>query len=180
MRDCVNQWKIDVNDRYQKAVGVVAGLSTASLILPIFYLKDIVGLGDDDSIADIITWLVYLAWGLLALSVLAAVIYYYVSAKWVKLAWGKKPDFFGKTRLFGWNMVSDKALERMLDGSYFTMMVGFIVGLFCMLVFVVNFTYREADPENTTYEFNNCAELSEDGTVPFKTYWLCKYRSMLQ
>lgn len=37
MNEFKNQWKIDVNDRYQKAVSVVVSLSTASLVLPIIF-----------------------------------------------------------------------------------------------------------------------------------------------
>src|SRR5437762_3864783 len=35
------RWKLDVNERYQKAVGTVITLSTAALGSPIVFLKDI-------------------------------------------------------------------------------------------------------------------------------------------
>ena len=140
MSECQNQWKIDVNDRYQKAVGVVASLSTASLVLPIIFLRDIAGLQGKQSIVDVISGLVYFSWGSLILSVFAAIIFYYCSAKWVKLAWGQEPDFFGKKKLFGKNIISEQFIEYLLDGSYFVMMMGFLLGLTCILIFIVNYS----------------------------------------
>jgi len=141
MAKCKKQWKIDVNDRYQNAVGVVASLSTASLVLPIIFLRDIAGVKDSQSIIDVISWLVYLSWIFLALSVFAAIIYYFCSAKWVKLAWGKDPDFFGKKILFGMN-IDEKFIENLLDGSYLIMMIGFLLGLSFILIFIVNYTVQ--------------------------------------
>jgi hypothetical protein len=89
MTEFKNQWKIDVNDRYQKAVGVIFNLSTASLVLPIIFLKEIVGVKNNQSIFEVISsssGLVFFNWGFLTLSILAAIIYFYCSAKWVKLA----------------------------------------------------------------------------------------------
>jgi hypothetical protein len=53
------QWKIDVNDRYQKAAGLVISLSTASLMLPIFFLKNILAVGGDKAIIDVVDKYVY-------------------------------------------------------------------------------------------------------------------------
>ena len=135
MSDCPNKWKLDVNDRYQKAVGVVTSLSTAALALPIFFLKDIVDIKGAHSIAGALSLWTYVGWILLSISVLSGIIYYFCSAKWVKLAWGQKADIFGKE-------VSESSVETMLDVSYFFMMTGFIAGVFCTLEFVVNFSVK--------------------------------------
>lgn len=132
MSECPEQWKLDVNDRYQAAVGVVSSLSVASMVLPIFFLKDVAAIGSSKSIADVISGWVFVGWLCLSVSVLSAIIYYYCSAKWVKLSWRKTADMFGKN-------VTEAGVEKALDRSFFLMMTGFIVGLFCMVVFMVTF-----------------------------------------
>src|SRR5712692_3231496 len=107
MNECPEQWKLDVNDRYQAAVGVVTSLSAASLILPIFFLKDMVGMDSGSIIQSISAW-IYGAWLSLSFSVLSGIVYYYSSAKWVKLAWQKNADMFGMP-------VGEGAVEGMLD-----------------------------------------------------------------
>jgi hypothetical protein len=132
MSECPEQWKLDVNQRYQAAVGVVSSLATASLVLPIFFLKDVVSTGSGKSIADSLSCLVFAGWLLLALSILSAVFYHYCSAKWVKLAWGKKADMLGRE-------VNSDQVEKALDISYFLMMVGFASGAICMVIFMTTF-----------------------------------------
>ena len=95
MSDCPGQWKLDVNDRYQHAVGIVTSLSTAALVLPVLFLKDVAGLSANRSMADALNRWAYAGWVLLAMSILGAIIYYYSSAKWVKLAWKQPTDMFG-------------------------------------------------------------------------------------
>lgn len=132
MGDCPNQWKLDVNDRYQKAVGVVTSLSTAASTFPIFFLKDLLEIKGARSIAEVLSFSVYLGWIFLAVSVLSGISYYFCSAKWTKLAWGKEADVFGID-------VKEGPVETMLDVSYFFMMAGFVGGVFCILKFVVDF-----------------------------------------
>jgi len=133
MPDCDNQWKIDVNDRYERAVGVVTSLSSASLVLPILFLKDIAKINSVTSFASSLNSWALWGWGLLSLSILSGIIYYFSSAKWVKLAWGKEADIF-------WLRVDEKFIEGLLDLSYFLMMTGFLSGLGAMIVFMVTFT----------------------------------------
>jgi hypothetical protein len=130
MSDCPEQWNLDVNDRYQAAVGVVSSLSTASMVLPIFFLKDIVNFVSGGSILDALNCWAFIGWGLLAISVMSAIVYYYSSAKWVKLSWKKSTDMFGIA-------VVASFVERVLDLSFFLMMAGFVSGLVCMLIFMI-------------------------------------------
>jgi len=85
MSSCPDQFKLDVNDRYQKGVALVTSLSTASLILPILFLKDIVNVTGNQTVADALTADVYLGWKMLAASIFLGILYYFFSAKWVKL-----------------------------------------------------------------------------------------------
>ena len=132
MPECPDQWKLDVNDRYQHAVGIVTSLSTAAIVLPVLFLRDVVRAATGRSIADAFNAWVYAAWALLLASILGAIVYYYASAKWVKLAWGKTTDMFGV-------VVNEPRVELILDISYFIMMAGFVVGFGLVIVFVSSF-----------------------------------------
>jgi len=70
-------------------------------------------------------------WGEVSLgsSILFAVIYFFFSAKWVKLALVGKADFF-------WIPLHKGVVEVVLDLSYFLMMVGFLVGVFFIVRFM--------------------------------------------
>ena len=133
MSECENQWKIDVNDRYERAVGVVTSLSSASLVLPILFLKDIASINSVTSFATSLNYWTFGGWILLSLSILSGIIYYFSSAKWVKLAWGQSADIFGI-------QVRERLIENLLDITYFIMMTGFLTGLAAMIVFMVTFT----------------------------------------
>ena len=127
-----DQWKLDVNDRYQRAVGIVTSLSTAAIVLPVLFLRDVVRGTTGRSIADAFNGWVYAAWALLLASILGAIVYYYTSAKWVKLAWKRPTDMFGV-------VVHEPRVELILDISYFIMMAGFVVGFGLVIVFVSSF-----------------------------------------
>jgi hypothetical protein len=131
--ECPEKWKLDVNDRYQKAVGIITSLSTLCIVIPVLFLRDVLGVDQSESIASILSLWVYVGWALLGISILSSIIYYFSSAKWVKLAWGKPADMFGIPITAPW-------VERLLDWSYFMMMVGFVGGFICVVLFMVNFT----------------------------------------
>jgi hypothetical protein len=133
MAECPEQWKIDVNDKYQHAVGVVISLATGSMVLPILFLKDMVRTTANLSIADMLSGWVYASWVFLALSILSGIMYHYCSAKWVKQSWNRSADMFGKA-------VTPAFVEWCLDVAYFVMMSGFIFGLTTIVLFMVRFT----------------------------------------
>jgi hypothetical protein len=139
MPECAKQWRIDVNDKYQQAVGVVTSLATGSMILPVLFLKDVAGATAHGSIAALLNGWAYAGWGCLAAAALGAIGYYYCSAKWVKLSWGQPTDMFG-------HPVEDPFVERCLDVTYFLMMSGFVSGLTLMVVFMVRFTTPAGSP----------------------------------
>ena len=133
MSDCQNQWKLDVNDRYGRGVGIVISLASASLVLPLLFLKDVAKISDTLSFSNSLSFWAYFGWVLLSMSVLSGIAYYFCSAKWVKLAWGKEADIFG-------TKVTELTVEKLLDGSYFLMMTGFVLGLASMITYIVTFT----------------------------------------
>jgi len=127
-----DKYKMDVNDRYQRGVALVASLSTASLVLPILFLKDIVKVTPPKTISDALTTSVYFGWALLAASIILGILYYYFSAKWVKLAWGKSTDIC-------WLKTNEDVVEFFLDYSYLFMMLSFVSGLYFILSFIIDY-----------------------------------------
>jgi hypothetical protein len=129
MPECPEQWKLDVNERYHKAVGIVTSLSTGSIVLPVLFLRNIAGAPEGTSIAESFNKWIYTGWALLGISVLGAIVYCYASAKWVKLAWAKPADMFGR-------VVTSTGVERILDVSYFAMIAGFLTGFGAIVIFM--------------------------------------------
>ncbi|MFI5097334.1 MAG: hypothetical protein ACHQT6_05100 [Candidatus Acidiferrales bacterium] len=122
-------WKLDVNERYQKAVGTVISLAMAALGAPFVFLKEIHG---TVPILNVLTRPAYLGGSFLAVSIVSAVIYYFFSAKWAKLALVNQADFFG------WQ-IGKRFVEIVLDLTYFLMMISFLPGVYFMVKFMVTF-----------------------------------------
>lgn len=138
MNESPEQWMLDLNNRHHATVGVVTILSTISMALPIFFLKNIVNINSGRSLLDSLSWWAIIGWAMLALSIVCALVYYYHSAKWIRLAWGRDAD------ICGFN-VGKRFVEAVLDYSYFLMMVGFASGVICILAFMMTFhQYIEA------------------------------------
>jgi hypothetical protein len=135
-KTCSNEsgerWKLDVNKRYQKAVGTVISLSSAALLSPIVFLRDVVSPGEHNSIVSLLTWSAYSGWILLGVSIVSGVLYYFFSAKWVKMALGHDADIF-------WYTTNPTFVEWALDLTYFAMMIGFLGGMACMLGFMATY-----------------------------------------
>ena len=77
MTKCSNQWKLDVNDRYGRAVGIVISLASASLFMPIIFLKDIALVTTTQSFSASLTYWAYSGWMFLSLSVISGILYYF-------------------------------------------------------------------------------------------------------
>lgn len=87
-------WKLDTNSKYSEVVKTIMGLSTASLLLPVFMARDFLGIEAKTPLIKVLGCSVYWAWGFLAISILASIFFLYLSAKWVRLAWGKEAGIF--------------------------------------------------------------------------------------
>ena len=122
------RWRLDVNERYQRAVSTVVTLATLVLGGPFLFLKT---LPTGKSLLDVLGRTV---WGevSLGISILCAVIYFFFSAKWVKLALVSKADFF-------WIPLGKGLVEFVLDLSYFVMMLGFLAGVFFIVQFMTTY-----------------------------------------
>ena len=128
----VKPWKLDTNNRYRDAVKVVMDLSTASLVVPIFFLRDILRIPQTQSLSHVLNYKIYLSWLSLAFAIFCGLIFYYFSAKWVRLAWGQKSKLFG-------NELSERFVERILELSFWMTFVAFALGISLIICFVVSF-----------------------------------------
>jgi hypothetical protein len=120
-----DQWKIDTNDRYQKVVSTIMGLATASFFLPVLFLRNFISVPEDKPLFNYLCRSIYWSWILLALSILSGTVFYYVSAKSIKQAWGQKTRF------------STKTIEITLDLAFWLEIVFFLIGIGLFIFFAV-------------------------------------------
>jgi hypothetical protein len=126
-------WRLDTNNRYRDAVKVVMDLSTASLIVPIFFLRDILKIPKEQPLSQVLNCKVYASWISLALALSFGFLFYYASAKWVRLAWGQHAGLFGIA-------TNENVVEKVLEVCFWGTVVSFLLGIGLILLFVVTFT----------------------------------------
>ena len=122
------KWKIETNDRYQRVIGILISLATATLFLPIVIVKDILPVPKNVAVFDHLTPSVIISWCLLSLAILSGMIFNYLSAKWVKQAWGQEIWF------------TSSRLETLLDLTFWITAICFIAGLVIIICFAATFT----------------------------------------
>ena len=125
-------WRLDTNDRYREVVRTIISLSTASLVVPIFFLRNILSIPNNKSLLDILDWTVVASWILLFISVIFGLVFYYASAKWIRLAWGQSTGFFGFS-------TNESIVEAVLDFSFWGSVITFAIGLGMILWFIITF-----------------------------------------
>lgn len=128
----VEPWKLDTNNRYRDAVKIVIDLSTAALVIPIFFLKDILQIPKGRALVEVLNCKIYASWGCLAFAICLGFIFYYASGKWVRLAWGQTAGFF-RTNM------TEQTVEKVLDVSFFGSILFFLLGIGLTVWFVVTF-----------------------------------------
>ena len=104
------------------------GLATASLLLPVFLAREFLGLEvTTKPLRALLGSGIYSAWGFLAASIFAGVVFHFISAKWVRMAWGQDAGLFGIP-------LSERALEWGME-VFFWMTAGcFLAGLVLTVV----------------------------------------------
>lgn len=126
-------WKLDTNSKYSEVVKTIMSLSTATLLLPVFMARKFLGIENTTPLINILECPVYWAWGLLATSILVSIFYLYLSAKWVRIAWGKEAGIF-------WSKsTKESTVETLMEISFWFCVLLFGVGLFLTISFFVNY-----------------------------------------
>ena len=139
-------WKRDTNSKYSEVVKTIMGLSTASLLLPVFMAREFLGIDPKAPLVNVLGCSVYLAWGLLGASILFGVFFHYLSAKWMRIAWGKEAGiFWAKSN-------TEPTVERLMEISFWFCVIFFGVGLFLTISFFINY----ATDYNKTVELTGC------------------------
>ncbi len=126
-------WKLATNDKYYDVVKTIMGLSTASLLLPVFLARNFLNLEQSTPLTEVLGCSIYWAWFLFAASILAGIFFQYLSAKWMRTAWGKKTGIF-----FSEN-TKESTIERYMNGSFWLCVLMFFLGLILTVVFFVNY-----------------------------------------
>jgi hypothetical protein len=132
-------WRLAANTQYQEAMKIVVNLATASLVLPTVLIKNFQPEGRLNNWA-------YRSWMLFFLSILFCMLFFYASAKYVKVVSGgldKPPwplgSFYDRSHKPKDNRTDDEEQERsksvfetMRDVVIFLSILCFMVGLICL------------------------------------------------
>jgi hypothetical protein len=113
---------LEVNKQYQEVIKIVINLVTASLVLPIVFLKNILGVTTGIK-AYLKPW-AYWSWSLLVVSLCFCVLFYFFSAKLTKAIYkGVNAKYFGIS------------IEKCRDVAALVAVPASIGGLICLLIF---------------------------------------------
>ena len=127
-------WRLATNERYREVIKTLMTLTTASFLLPVFFAREFLGLDSKTPLRAVADWTLYWSWALLGLSLFAGIVFHYLSAKWVRMAWGQEAGFLRIS-------VSEHFVERSLEGSFWVTAGGFLGGL----ALIVTFLYGHSD-----------------------------------
>jgi len=128
-------WRLDTNERYREVVRMLMGLATASLLLPVFFAREFLAIDTETPLKDVLGASVYWSWALLGFAVFAGVLFHYLSAKWIRLAWEQDAYVF-------WIEVTDRFVDRALDVCFWAPVFAFFVGLPLIIAFFVTYAPR--------------------------------------
>jgi glucan phosphoethanolaminetransferase (alkaline phosphatase superfamily) len=126
-------YRLDSNARYREVVKFVMTYALASITVPILFARNLLVLSANVSLVSIFDWKVYCSWLFCVLSILSGLVFYYASAVWIRLAWGKPSALFGIE-------MNDKRTESVLDWTFWLSIsfwgIGFVLIILFFLFFV--------------------------------------------
>ncbi|WP_147279497.1 hypothetical protein [Plesiomonas shigelloides] len=126
-------WKKDTNERYLDMVKSITNLSTASLLLPVFLARNFVNISKETPLLSVFGCSIYAAWILLGLSIISGVFHQYLSAKWLRIAWGKPAGIL-------WSKdTSESTVECCMEWCLWICVTYFMLGIAFTLYFFITF-----------------------------------------
>jgi hypothetical protein len=131
-KESKHPWRIETNSRYKDVVKMIINFSVAALSIPIFVPRTILGIDPKIALIQIFDCRIYWGWVALVFSILSGIIFYYASAQWIRLAWGLD------TKFMCFN-VNNKSVENILDWSFWSSIIFFLLGLSLTLWFLVSY-----------------------------------------
>jgi len=117
-----NAWQLRVNSTYQDLMKTFMGLVTASLVLPLFLIRNFLRVKEDEPISNYLQRSAYWSWALMFLSLLCCMTFFWASAKYLKVV-------SGGTETWGAVDVSAASFETLRDLSASGSVVSFLAGL---------------------------------------------------
>lgn len=129
-----DEWKLKVNSNYQEVMKTLVTLVTASLVLPIFFIKNFLNLGPTEALKLHLRASAYWSWGFLFASLLCGMLFYWASAKFVKVVCGGR-EMWPKN-WFGF--APEKFFEEFRDVAAILVVVLFLSGILAAYCFFVN------------------------------------------
>jgi hypothetical protein len=111
------------------------GLSTASLLLPVFFAREFLGVEKGTPLKNVLGCSVYWSWALLGLAIFSGIVFHFLSAKWARLAWEQKAGIFGFD-------VSKNTVEGAMNVFFWVSALAFMVGLALVIGFFVTYEAR--------------------------------------
>lgn len=111
------------------------GFATASLLLPVFFAREFLGIDSKTSLKSVLGLGVYWSWALLSFAVFAGVLFHYLSAKWMRLAWDQPAHIL-------WMKVNNSFVDRALDVCFWATVIAFFSGFGLTIWFFVTYVPR--------------------------------------
>ncbi|MFN4289975.1 MAG: hypothetical protein ACK4E7_03740 [Permianibacter sp.] len=113
-------------------MGLLIGLATAALILPVFFAREYFGVDESVALNQVLPASTYFSWASLGCSIISGVIFHFFSAKWVRLAWEQPVEFAGKA-------LTEHAVERILEWTLWLCILGFMLGVALTVFFLSSY-----------------------------------------
>jgi hypothetical protein len=88
-------WEFAVNSTYQDVMKTLMSLVTASLVLPTFLVRNFVRAPEGEPISNVLDRSAYWSWALMFLSLVCCMVFFWVSAKYVKVLSGGPENWWG-------------------------------------------------------------------------------------
>jgi hypothetical protein len=107
-------------------------LSTASLLLPVFFAREFLGVESKVALKNVVGWQVYCSWLLLGSAIFSGIAFHFLSAKWIRLAWGQDAGICGIP-------VSEPFVEYALDFLFWATTITFMLGFAFVLAFLFGY-----------------------------------------
>jgi hypothetical protein len=122
-------WKLDTNNKYTEVIKSLFALATASLLLPVFLARNFLAIEPKIPLIDVFSSSIYLAWFAFATSIVFCMFFQYLSAKWIRIAWGKEAG------IFFYSNNKESTIELLLEISFAISSIMFCLGIFFTMYF---------------------------------------------
>jgi hypothetical protein len=121
-----DEWKLKANANYQEVMKTLMTLMTASLVLPIWFIRNFLPVGPTEPIGKYLCPWAYCSWGFLSLSLVFGMVFYGASAKFVKVVCGGGGETWPK-KCFG--VEPEEFFEGARDAFGVGAVASFLIGL---------------------------------------------------